>query len=114
VSDLPAFDAKNTTDNSNSTIPFRRNRNPANDYYPTAFVQTSESNQDYSEQKNDSYLEPISQPRTIAGNALNEVIPLVQQNNGDSSSRVIIKNRAPFRPAPPPPTKRDDSGDSYV
>jgi len=88
------------------------------DYYPTTSGDTShtyisQSDKDYSQQKNDSYLAPITQQRTIAGNLSDELIPLVKQTDEILSTnipRVGIKNRAP----PPPPTKRDHSGDSYV
>lgn len=126
MSALPAFDGKQVPDDSNSGITFRHQRNPANDYYPTPSERTSASDKDYPQPENDSYLEPTTQPRTIAGKISDELAPLVRNTDDRSSSRttsevsVPIKNRAPTRPAPPPPppppstTKRDESGDSYV
>jgi len=89
-----------------------------NDYYPatsgdTSHTYLSQSDKDYSQQRNDSYLAPTTQQRTIAGNLSDEMIPLVKQNDKISSTnipQVGIKSRAP----PPPPKKRDNSGDSYV
>ena len=113
VSELPAFDGKQVPVETNSSINFRRNRNPGNDYYPTPSDRTSPTDKDYSQQGNDSYLEPTTQPRTIAGN--------VSDDNASSRTtteiNVPIKPRAPLRPPPPPPpstTKRDNTGDSYV
>jgi hypothetical protein len=103
-----------------------------NDYYPTASDKTSDtylsqSDKDYSQQRDDSYLLPTTnnnQQRTIVGNRSDQRIPLVKQNNSNQPSqitnesnipRVGIKTRAPIKRAPSPPaTKRDESGDSYV
>jgi len=99
-----------------------------NDYYPTATDKTSDtylsqSDKDYSQQRDDSYLLPTTnnQQRTIVGNTSDQ---LVKQNNSNQPSkitnesnipRVGIKTRAPIKRAPSPPaTKRDESGDSYV
>ncbi len=112
MSDLPAFEGKNATDDSNSTVHFRRNKDSVNDYCGTPTFQTSAFDQGYLQQKHYSYLEPIIQPRTVAGDALNEMISSVQQNNGDSSSEGIIKNQTPLRP--PPLTITDDLRDSYL
>ena len=116
VSDLPAFDGRKTTGSSDTTIQFRRKENPANDYYPTPTFDASQSNEDDSQPRNDSYLEPTPQTRTIAGKASSEVVPLIPPKSDDSSSGGVSKGRAPLRPAPPPPipTRRDNSGDSYV
>jgi len=101
-----------------------------NDYYPTASDKTSDtylsqSDKDYSQQRDDSYLLPTTnnnnnQQRTRS----DQRIPLVKQNNSNQPSkitnesnipRVGIKTRAPIKRAPSPPaTKRDESGDSYV
>jgi hypothetical protein len=130
VSDLPSYTDEKNSNDLNSTINFRRNNqvsNPPDDYYPTTSNDTmhtfvSQSDKDYSQPKVDSYLAPTTQQRTIVGNATDEMVPLIKQTDENSSRitnqsntpRVDIKGRAPLRPAPPPPTKRDDSGDSYV
>ncbi len=95
-----------------------------NDYYPTASDKTSDtylsqSDKDYPQQRDDSYLLP-----TTVGNRSDQRIPLVKQDNSNQPSkitnesnipRVGIKTRAPIKRAPSPPaTKRDESGDSYV
>ncbi|UJR28561.1 hypothetical protein I4U23_009794 [Adineta vaga] len=146
VSDLPTFDSENNPDANNSPLNSRRTNDVTfrpttttnNEYYPTASEGTthtylSQSDQDYPQDRNDSYLIPTTnknnrnQPqRTIVGNMCDETIPLVPENNNNNSfqttndrniPRVHIKSRAPLRPAPAPPspsTKRDDSNDSYV
>ncbi len=51
-----------------------------------------------SQQKNDSYLEPITQPRTICENASDETIALVEEKNDSylvapiTESRTIVGN----------------------
>ena len=111
---------------------------PTNDYYTTASDNTShtylpQSDKDYSQQKDDSYLAPIpttknnmNQQRTIAGNMSDKLIPLIKQNDNiparpsieSNVPRVGVKARAPLRPPRPPPpapqSKPDDAGDSYV
>lgn len=114
TSDIPdtSINFRQTSNNNSANIPI-----DPNSYYPTTSDQTShtylsQSDQDYSSQRNDSYLVPTSQQRTIVGNISDEIVPLIKQNNENQSSipQVGIKSRAP----PPPPTKRDNSGDSYV
>lgn len=109
---MPAFDGKQVADDSSSEITFRRPRNPANDYYPTPSDRTYASDKGDPPPGNDSYLEPTTQPRTVAGKVSDELAPLVRTT---SEVSVPTKPRGPTRPAPPPPTtKRDESGDSYV
>ncbi|CAF1068038.1 unnamed protein product [Adineta steineri] len=134
VSDLPSFNADNNSDENYISANVRQNnkdvtfRPPANDYYATASDGTShtylsQSDKDYPEQRDDSYLIPVKdnntnkqqQPRTIVGNVSSVQNPLLKPTNESNIPRVGIKTRAPLKPsASPPSTKRDDSGDSYV
>ncbi|CAF2918609.1 unnamed protein product [Rotaria sp. Silwood2] len=142
VSELPTFHNDNTSPSNsprNNDVTYR-STTTTNDYYPTASDNTShtylsQSDKDYSEQRDDSYLTPLTpstktnnnnQQRTIAGGISDKLIPLVKENNNTQSQSttesnipsVIPKVRAPLRPPPPPPrlsTKRDgEGGDSYV
>ncbi|CAF1076010.1 unnamed protein product [Rotaria sp. Silwood1] len=139
ISDLPSFDDDNSTSSSNpprnNDVTYRSTS--TNNYYPTASDNTShtylsQSDKDYSEQKDDSYLTPSTtstktdnnqQQRTIAGNISDKLVPLIKDNKNISTIEsnippVIPKVRAPLRPPPPPPRssiKRDNQGgDSYV
>ncbi|CAF3221282.1 unnamed protein product [Rotaria socialis] len=142
-SELPSYD-----DNSNPSPHSIHNNDVTyrptspSDYYPTASDKTSntylsQSDRDYPQQENDSYLTPTpttttrtndnNQQRTIAGNVSDKLLPLINKFNNipiqhttDSSvPRVIPRGRAPLRPTsvhpPPPPPPNDNEGpDSYV
>ena len=136
VSDLPSFNDETSADTNRSPVNASGHddviyrETSSNDYYPaasdtTAHTILSQSDHDDTDPRNDSYLVPIksaNQKRTIAGKVADEIVPLVEQNSAlpratveTHPSQAGIKGRAPFRPAPPPPSKATKPNlDSYV
>lgn len=138
ISELPSFNVENIHQYNNSQSKIPRNDDvkfrPSSptDYYPTASDTTaqtylSQSDQDYADRNDDSYLAPTpkttNQQRTIAGNVSERLIPVVKNplptapkpTIASNIPSMIRKGRAPIRPpSPHSSTHRDDQGDSYV
>ncbi len=98
------------TDDSDSSVRFRENQKPANEYCSTIIFQKSQIVPSYLEQKHDSYLQATTEPRTTTENSYIEMVPSSQRNNVECSIRRSSKDQ---EPSIPPSSPRRQGNDCY-